>query len=247
VPGGPRSLLLRPSPLWVAPSGKNALASMSRRGQRRNGVGHETIGRHPHRSFGVRGTARYVGCRGSRSSGHYVPRAARRECRVRLPGRDLESWAGTRLGGGPSNHRRTDRRRLLRRVTAQRTGRRLAPNLAMSEGRLTLSDGRTLAWREYGPPDGRPLLRFQGMPGSRNSRHPHEESYDRFGVRVIVADRPGFGVSTRLEGRGISVVAADAVALLDHLGLDVVYVSGTSGGGPHALASGQPSGQPQWS
>jgi pimeloyl-ACP methyl ester carboxylesterase len=108
--------------------------------------------------------------------------------------------------------------------------------LTMSEGRLTLSDGRTLAWREYGPPDGRPLLRFQGMPGSRNSRHPHEGSYDRFGVRVIVADRPGFGASTRLEGRRISVVAADAAALLDHLGLDDLYVSGTSGGGPHALA-----------
>jgi len=109
-------------------------------------------------------------------------------------------------------------------------------NLPMSEGRLTLSDGRTLAWREYGPPDGRPLLRFQGMPGSRNSRHPHEESYDRIGVRVIVADRPGYGASTRFEGRGISVVAADAASLLDHLELDVVHVSGTSGGGPHALA-----------
>lgn len=35
---------------------------------------------------------------------------------------------------------------------------------AMSEGRLTLGDARTLAWREHGPPDGRPLLRFQGMP-----------------------------------------------------------------------------------
>ena len=106
----------------------------------------------------------------------------------------------------------------------------------LSEGRLTLGDGRTLAWREYGPPDGRPLLRFHGMPGSRHSRHPHEESYDRFGVRVIVADRPGFGASTRLEGRGILVVANDAGSLLDHLGLDVVHVSGTSGGGPHALA-----------
>jgi pimeloyl-ACP methyl ester carboxylesterase len=74
------------------------------------------------------------------------------------------------------------------------------------------------------------------MPGSRHSRHPHEESYDRFGVRVIVADRPGFGASTRLGGRGVAAVADDAVSLLDHLGLDVVYVSGTSGGGPHALA-----------
>jgi len=110
-------------------------------------------------------------------------------------------------------------------------------DLAMNdEGRLTLGNGRTLAWREYGPPDGRPLLRFKGMPGSRYSRHPHEESYDRFGVRVIVSDRPGFGASTRLGGRGISVVADDAASLLDHLGLDVVYVSGTSGRGPHALA-----------
>jgi pimeloyl-ACP methyl ester carboxylesterase len=106
----------------------------------------------------------------------------------------------------------------------------------MSEGRLTLRDGRTLAWREYGPPDGSPLLRFQGTPGSRYSRHPHEASYDRFGVRVIVADRPGYGASTSLPGRGISVVADDAAELLDHLRVDVVHVIGGSGGGPHALA-----------
>src|SRR5207302_3033837 len=56
------------------------------------------------------------------------------------------------------------------------------------------------------------------------------------GVRVIVADRPGFGASTRLKGRGIRVVAADAGELLDHLGLDSVYTTGTSGGSPHVLA-----------
>jgi pimeloyl-ACP methyl ester carboxylesterase len=106
----------------------------------------------------------------------------------------------------------------------------------MAEGRMTLPDGRTLAWREYGPSEGRPLLRFQGMPGSRNSRHPHEDAYDRLGVRVIVSDRPGYGASTRLEGRGISVVAQDAALLLDHLGLELVHVSGGSGGGPHAIA-----------
>ena len=106
----------------------------------------------------------------------------------------------------------------------------------MSEGRLTLRDGRTLAWCEYGPLDGRPVLRFQGMPGSRNSRHPDEESYARLGTRVIVADRPGYGASSRLEGRGVSVVTDDAAQLLDHLELDVVRVIGASGGGPHALA-----------
>ena len=106
----------------------------------------------------------------------------------------------------------------------------------MSDGRLTLRDGRSLVWKEYGPADGRPLLRFQGTPGSRYSRHAHEDSYERLDVRVIVFDRPGYGASTRLEGRGISVVADDAAELLDHLELDVVHTAGGSGGGPHVLA-----------
>jgi pimeloyl-ACP methyl ester carboxylesterase len=107
---------------------------------------------------------------------------------------------------------------------------------AVSEGRLTLRDGRILAWREYGPSDGRPLLRFQGTPGSRNSRHPHEDAYERLNARVIVFDRPGYGASTRLPGRGVSVAADDASELLDHLGLDVLHAIGGSGGGPHVLA-----------
>jgi pimeloyl-ACP methyl ester carboxylesterase len=106
----------------------------------------------------------------------------------------------------------------------------------VSEGRLTLRDGRTLAWKEYGPGDGRPLLRFQGTPGSRFSRHPHEDAYDRLEVRMIVFDRPGYGESTRQPGRGISLVADDAAELLDHLGLDAVHTSGGSGGCPHVLA-----------
>ena len=106
----------------------------------------------------------------------------------------------------------------------------------MSGGRLTLPDGRTLAWREYGPAAGRPVLRFQGTPGSRNSRHPDETAYDRLNVRVFAFDRPGYGASTRLPGRGISVVADDATELLDHLELDAVHVAGGSGGGPHVLA-----------
>ncbi|TML19200.1 MAG: alpha/beta hydrolase [Actinobacteria bacterium] len=111
-----------------------------------------------------------------------------------------------------------------------------SPSQSVTGARLELHDGRILAWREYGSPDGRPILRFQGTPGSRNSRHPHEDSYARLDVRVIVADRPGYGESTRLPKRGISIVADDAAQLLDHLGLDRVHVIGGSGGGPHALA-----------
>jgi pimeloyl-ACP methyl ester carboxylesterase len=106
----------------------------------------------------------------------------------------------------------------------------------VSEGRLELRDGRTLAWCEYGPADGRPLLHFQGTPGSRYWRHPKVEAYDRLHVRMIVFDRAGYGASSRLPGRGISVIADDAAELLDHLGLGVVHASGGSGGAPHLLA-----------
>lgn len=103
------------------------------------------------------------------------------------------------------------------------------------DGRLTLRDGRTLAWREWGGPDGIPVLRLQGTPGSRLARYP---VWDRLGVRVIMADRPGYGASTRLPGRGLAAVADDLADLLDHLSLDRVPVCGQSGGGPHVLALG---------
>jgi pimeloyl-ACP methyl ester carboxylesterase len=106
----------------------------------------------------------------------------------------------------------------------------------VSDGRLALRDGRTLAWKEYGPADGRPILQFQGTPGSRYSRHAHEDVYEVLGVRLLVFDRPGYGASDRLPGRGIAVVADDAAELLDHLGLDAVHAGGGSGGGPHVLA-----------
>jgi pimeloyl-ACP methyl ester carboxylesterase len=106
----------------------------------------------------------------------------------------------------------------------------------VSDGRLVVSDGRTVAWREYGPGDGQPVLWFQGTPGSRFSRHADEGVYDRLNVRFIVFDRPGYGASTRLPGRGISVVADDAADLLDHLTLESVHAGGGSGGGPHVLA-----------
>ena len=106
----------------------------------------------------------------------------------------------------------------------------------MSDGRFAVRDGRTVAWREYGPTEGQPVLWFQGTPGSRFSRHADEGVYDRLDVRLIVFDRPGYGESTRLPGRGISVVADDGADLLDHLGLDSVPAGGGSGGGPHVLA-----------
>lgn len=100
----------------------------------------------------------------------------------------------------------------------------------------TLPDGRRLGWRVWGDADGRPLLRLQGTPGSRLSIPPLHHEWSEQRLRVIMTDRPGFGLSTRLPGRRVIDVADDYAALLDHLQLDSAAVLGISGGGPHALA-----------
>jgi pimeloyl-ACP methyl ester carboxylesterase len=104
------------------------------------------------------------------------------------------------------------------------------------DGALALRDGRDLAWREYGGPEGAPVLRVQGTPASRVSGWVFEPLWREMGLRVLMIDRPGYGGSTRLPGRGISVVTDDFVELLDQLGLERVPVMGGSGGGPHVLA-----------
>jgi pimeloyl-ACP methyl ester carboxylesterase len=108
--------------------------------------------------------------------------------------------------------------------------------LAYEDGRLTLRDGRELAWRWWGDREGTPVLRLQGTPASRLSRNPDPTIQRDLGVSYLMADRPGYGGSTRKPGRGVADITDDLVALLDDQGLDRVPVMGTSGGGPHALA-----------
>ena len=108
--------------------------------------------------------------------------------------------------------------------------------LAFEDGLLTLPDGRDLAWRWWGDDGGIPVLRIQGTPSSRLSRNPDSGVQKDLGVRYLMADRPGYGGSTRKPGRGIADVVEDLVALLDHVGIDRIPAMGTSGGGPHVLA-----------
>lgn len=53
---------------------------------------------------------------------------------------------------------------------------------------------------------------------------------------MITTERPGFGASTRLPGRGFNEHADDLAAILDELGLGRVPVIGGSGAAPHILA-----------
>ena len=106
----------------------------------------------------------------------------------------------------------------------------------MRDERLARPDGRTIAWTECGPLDGEPVLRLPGTPGSRYSIRADQEPWLDRNLRVITVERPGFGASTRLPGRGFAEHADDIAAILDHLGIATVAMYGGSGAAPHELA-----------
>lgn len=108
-----------------------------------------------------------------------------------------------------------------------------ATGVPFEDGRLVLRDGRTLAWRVWGQAVDRPVVRLQGSAGSRLARGPNPLDAN---ARLVMIDRPGFGGSSRLPGRGLVAVADDLVELLDHLGIDAAPVIARSAGGPHGLA-----------
>ena len=99
---------------------------------------------------------------------------------------------------------------------------------------ITLHDGRTLAYAEYGDPHGQPVFFFHGIPGSRLFRPPDEVT-TRLGVRLITTDRPGSGLSTYQPRRRILDWPGDLIQLADRLGIQKFHVAGHSGGGPYAL------------
>lgn len=88
--------------------------------------------------------------------------------------------------------------------------------------------GREIAYAEWEDPAGYPVVVLHGTPGSRLGRWSDDEALAATGMRQIGLNRPGYGPSTRLEGRMVSSVATDVVAVADALGLDHFAVVGTS-------------------
>lgn len=100
--------------------------------------------------------------------------------------------------------------------------------------KIKLHDGRDLGYAEYGDPKGKPVFFFHGTPGSRLFRPPDDVT-KRVGVRLICAERPGYGESTFQPNRQLLDWPKDIAQLADHLGFDNFAVVGHSGGGPHTL------------
>ena len=99
-----------------------------------------------------------------------------------------------------------------------------------------LSDGRELAWVNFGAIDGAPVVAFHGSPGTRHDFAPWDEAAAAAGVRLIALDRPGYGHSTFHAARSFESQARDVDQLADRLGLDQFGVVGWSSGGPNVSA-----------
>lgn len=106
----------------------------------------------------------------------------------------------------------------------------------MNERDVPTRDGRRLRITEEGDPGGVPVLRHHGTPGSRLLEPEDVARARRRGIRLIGYDRPGYGGSSRHEGRNVADCAADVRAIADALGIRRLLVWGMSGGGPHAAA-----------
>ncbi len=142
----------------------------------------------------------------------------------------------TTAGHGPGRGPR--RVRVLCRARRRARFREGTIGLGPKARQVTLSDGRTLGFDEFGDPEGSPVLFFHGFGSSRVVRHPDDEIATELGARVIAVDRPGIGISTRQPNRRVTDWPRDVVELLDRLGIERCSIVAWSGGGPYALACG---------
>ena len=88
---------------------------------------------------------------------------------------------------------------------------------------LILRCGRRLGFAEYGDPAGKPVLYFHGTPSSR-LLHPDEGITRSLGARLIILERPGFGLSDFQPGRELLDWPDDVVEAADQLDLDCFAV-----------------------
>lgn len=102
---------------------------------------------------------------------------------------------------------------------------------------LQLTDGRNLAYFEYGNPSGEPVFHCHSVFGSRLELafHAHDIAKQK-SVRLIVLDRPGYGASDPNPDGSFANWSKDLVQLADHLNIGKFSLTGYVMGGMYALA-----------
>lgn len=91
--------------------------------------------------------------------------------------------------------------------------------------------------REWGDPDGPLVVFHHGTPSSSVAVPGGWTGPTSAGVRLCSYDRPGYGGSVSVPGRTVADAAEWSRSIADACGADRFAVMGTSGGGPHAVAT----------
>jgi len=106
-------------------------------------------------------------------------------------------------------------------------------------GRLRLMprpDGRRLAFLDYGPASGRPAVVFHGFTAGRSLPPRLAAALQARGLRPIVPQRPGFGLTSPATGDYLVTAAEDLEVLVTALGLREIALFARDGGTAAALA-----------
>ena len=104
------------------------------------------------------------------------------------------------------------------------------------EVEVSLPDRRILAYAEYGPANGAPVLFIPGAASGRLMTV-GGEALEKLNVRLVSVDRPGIGRSTGHPAKSLESVGRDLRTLVNHLGLSVIPAIANSQGAPFGLGA----------
>ncbi|MEM7661972.1 MAG: alpha/beta fold hydrolase [Pseudomonadota bacterium] len=91
-------------------------------------------------------------------------------------------------------------------------------------------DGRRVCFSDCGDPNGRVVLKMHSSFGGRWVWEPTAQTLYNYGIRLLIVERPGVGMTEAAVGDRQATIVSDAVALLDHLRVGKVFGAATSGG-----------------
>jgi len=98
---------------------------------------------------------------------------------------------------------------------------------------VTTADGVEIFYKDWGPKTAQPVVFHHGWPLSSDDWDAQMLFFVGKGYRVVAHDRRGHGRSSQTgEGHDMDHYAADAAAVVEHLGLrDAIHVGHSTGGG----------------
>jgi pimeloyl-ACP methyl ester carboxylesterase/DNA-binding CsgD family transcriptional regulator len=101
---------------------------------------------------------------------------------------------------------------------------------------VRLTDGRRIAFRDYGAADGKPVLMFHAGLGASLMLAGTDQACRELGLRLVVAERPGVGRSDPRDPYSLDGVAQDMTAFVRALDLGPVQFCSFTSGARFALA-----------